>query len=181
MPKLPDPSDNGHNDATQDVSTHDTPPETEQPQYQLAICLTKGKGKRARSGEDIVDDRTISRVSIFLREKMGLASLLESETSSVIHLKTTDRVGETALAFKCDLLRAALLCDIIRNHDRQLNQSATWVYIKKGDNLWSRLPDAAVLTALIDDKAQLNPEWFRDEGQKPAVQGTYFKYKPRVF
>lgn len=64
-----------------------------------------------------------------------------------------------AVGFRCDLLTAAIVCDILRSHDRELGDAPTRVYIKRAE-AWEPLAGRVVLTVVVDGKCQLSPEVF---------------------
>ncbi len=78
-----------------------------------------------------------------------------------------ERGDEAAVAFSCDLLTAACICDTIRSHDRSVKDYPTRVYLKKVV-AWNKLPGAAVLTVVKNEKVQLNPEFFMVRYEKAA-------------
>ena len=69
-----------------------------------------------------------------------------------------NRDDESAVIFTCDLLTAALACDILRSECRRENGPVIRLYLKKG--AWQKVPSTAILTAIINDKAVLNPAVF---------------------
>jgi hypothetical protein len=77
-----------------------------------------------------------------------------------------DRPDETAVAFTCDLLTAACICDVIRTHDRAAGDHPCRVYLRRS-KAWERLPGAAVLSVLDDGKAVLNPDLFGSPVEPP--------------
>lgn len=72
----------------------------------------------------------------------------------------TEKASSTrAIAFCCDLLTAALCCDLTRSENRREGGPIIRVYLKKAD-AWTRLPEKAILTLVEEGKPILNPEIF---------------------
>ena len=65
-----------------------------------------------------------------------------------------------AVAFSCDLLTAATICDIIRSEDRKAGDSPTGVWVLRKS--WSRVSGNAVLTLVTDAGIKLNPDAFSE-------------------
>ena len=70
-----------------------------------------------------------------------------------------DRVDEAAIPFRCDLLTAACICDMIRTHDRGVKDYPTRVYIRK-KVAWEKVPANINLTTIEDGDPVLNPVVF---------------------
>lgn len=68
-------------------------------------------------------------------------------------------VGDVGIEFNCPLLQAAAICDMIRSEDRKSGDCPTRIYLHNG-RYWKKLDDGAVLTRLVDGKAQLHPKIF---------------------
>lgn len=94
-----------------------------------------------------------------------------------LDLTSTVRVGQDrmedvpAVVFICPLLEAAIICDVLRSHDRKAGDPPTGIYINKAAS-WSRVTNNTVLTVLVDGKARLNPVIFSDAvalGSAPKV------------
>lgn len=99
----------------------------------------------------------LTRLDPLVRLNLALAAQLDAAAGPIRVDK--DQPDETAVAFKCNLLRAAALCDVIRNHDRKVGDPPTRVYLKR--QVWARLPGATTLTVVgEDDDLRLNPTWF---------------------
>lgn len=69
-----------------------------------------------------------------------------------------DAKDEVALVFKCDLLTAATVCDVIRAEDKKAGDFPTRLYLLRKE--WSRIPSYVVLTVMKNDKVVLNPKIF---------------------
>lgn len=79
------------------------------------------------------------------------------------------RMDETAVAFTCDLLTAACICDTLRGHDRRAGDYPTRVYLQKAV-AWNRLPNDMMLALVEDGKVVLNPRVFTIELERaPSV------------
>lgn len=91
-----------------------------------------------------------------LRERLSLASRLER---TPIRLDS-DKVH--IVAFSCDLLTAALICDIIRSNDRKLGDRASPIYRQRSPGgKWVRASDTTVFTTTdTDGKAHLSVDVF---------------------
>ena len=70
-----------------------------------------------------------------------------------------DRMDETAVAFSCDLLSAACICDTLRNHDRRVGDHPTRVYFYR-DASWEKIPGNKILVVVEGERCFLNPEIF---------------------
>lgn len=126
-----------------------------------------------------MEDRT-ERLAIALEALERLPTAMRNEIIPKLHRDTLLRMGKgerkedvPALEFSCSLLEAALICDIVRNHDRLAGESPADVYIHRGTT-WTRVIFSQVLTVLINGKAALNPAFFTntnvaaiDDGCKP--------------
>lgn len=69
-----------------------------------------------------------------------------------------DKADDVGIVFKCPLLEAACLLDVLRSEDRKLGQPETRCWVRRKG--WTRLPATAVLTLTGDGELRLNPEWF---------------------
>lgn len=112
-----------------------------------------------------------------LSKMIGIADLVDMNPANVVKI-TTEKKVEAAIVFICPLLHAALVCDIIRKHDRKVEAKPTRVYIRKA-RVWNRVSSTALLTVAKETDAQLNPEVFRIEVVKPIVTGTILHPKPK--
>lgn len=65
---------------------------------------------------------------------------------------------EKGSQFTCDLLAAALVCDIIRSYDRSVGDIETRIYLNKGDGIWTKLSKNAIL--VVSGGKKLNPKYF---------------------
>lgn len=99
----------------------------------------------------------LDKVDPSVREKLKLSDKISRQTVDM----RFDRVKESdeaAVVFNCDLLTAALICDILRSHDREMGDSPTRLYLKRKS--WSRIPSYVVLTVVVNGHTELNPEVF---------------------
>lgn len=64
-----------------------------------------------------------------------------------------------AVPFTCDLLTAAIACDVLRSNDRKLGDELTRVYVLR-ESRWTRVTSKTVLTVIVEGKVRLNPEVF---------------------
>lgn len=90
---------------------------------------------------------------VILRDKLDL------RRESVI-LLDKNRLDETAIPFTCDLLSAACICDVIREHDRRAGDYPARVYYRRA-TVWEKLPATAILSLVRPGKVILNPGVFR--------------------
>lgn len=93
-----------------------------------------------------------------LRQRL-LKGKLDTRRESLIEAKSRDKLRETGAVFTCDLLTAALTCDLIRNNDRKAGDYPTRVYVRYA-TVWERVTAAVVLTEVVGGKVILNPEVF---------------------
>lgn len=82
------------------------------------------------------------------------------------------RADEAAVAFCCDALTAALVCDIVRSHDRRAGDAPTRCYLFR--KAWSKVPGTVALSVVEDGQAKLNPALFgeRIEAEEPTPLET---------
>ena len=73
-----------------------------------------------------------------------------------------DRGDEVAVAFTCDLLSAACICDTLRSHDKRAGDYPTRVYLFKR-TAWSRVPGSITLATVKDGSCTLNRTIFNVE------------------
>src|SRR5580692_11214103 len=96
--------------------------------YALALCLF--------DSDHIPED---------LRLACKLDEVLDRDPANIVKIypdsRDEDDMKETGAVFTCDLLQAALVCDVIRNHDRASNLSPTRVYIHR--KVWTRISGMA--------------------------------------
>lgn len=115
----------------------------------------------------------IQRVDPFIRSMMKLGEKLNKDPSEIIRVDE-NRPDERGVVFVCDLLSAALLCDIIREHDKKSSEDPTRVYLRKGKGVWRKLASSEVLTVTrknngqvdgnsSDSLAVLNPKIFKSQ------------------
>lgn len=70
-----------------------------------------------------------------------------------------NRDDEVAVEFSCDLLTAAVICDILRGHDREGGDNPTRIYIKR-DARWLKVPSHVVFVDTSTGVARLNSALF---------------------
>jgi hypothetical protein len=104
----------------------------------------------------------LDRVAPDLMERLG--PQLDLGRDSVVRVGTAkdreDRFADTAVPFRCDLLSAAMICDVLRATDRKFNDAPTRIYLLR-DGKWRRLVGDAVLSVVDGGKVQLNPAIFK--------------------
>lgn len=98
----------------------------------------------------------LDRLDQRLRSQL-LAGRLDLKRPIVMDKNLED---EVAVAFCCNILAAACICDSIRAHDRRAEDSPTRVYIRRTGN-WTKVAREAQLTIVIDDRSILNPKLFK--------------------
>ncbi len=69
------------------------------------------------------------------------------------------RDDDPAVVFKCDLLAAAAVCDLIHSNDRETGNPPTGVYLYR-NSAWWRVTNQTVLTILDGGAVRLNPAVF---------------------
>lgn len=100
----------------------------------------------------------VERMPAIVREAVfGAGNNCKLDLTDAIRIDPS-RADEVAVAFRCDLLTAALCCDVIRGHDRDAGDPSTRVYVFR--KAWSKLPSAAMLTQMAGGKVQLHPSVF---------------------
>lgn len=73
-----------------------------------------------------------------------------------------DRIDEAAVAFSCDLLTAACICDTLREHNKRSGEYPTRVYLRRG-TAWTKLSGQVTLTRVVGDRVELDYELFPPE------------------
>lgn len=86
-----------------------------------------------------------------------LKGRINPSKDQVITITVKEGQTERAIPFTCELLQAALVCDIIRSHDRQAGDTEARIYIEK-DGEWKKMERTAILT--ISGGKKLNPKYF---------------------
>lgn len=74
-----------------------------------------------------------------------------------------ERIEESpTLAFKCPLLQAALICDVVRSHDRKVGARPSELFVNRSgdDDGWRRIVYGDMLTVVVNGRAILNPAVF---------------------
>lgn len=95
---------------------------------------------------------------ILLRGKLDATQAIWTDKS---------KMDEVAVAFTCDLLTAACICDTIRTHDRNAKDYPTRVYIFR--RAWSKVAGDALLSLVEDGEVVLNPALFNVQEIEPAM------------
>jgi hypothetical protein len=78
-----------------------------------------------------------------------------------------ENMEETGLAFSCNLLQAASVCDILREHDGKVGQTPTRIYLRKV-RVWQKLPGDCILVKYD----RLNPAVFPPERGVAVMSDT---------
>lgn len=91
-------------------------------------------------------------------------------------LTDPDRMDETAVAFRCDLLSAACIIDTIRAHDFLAGDHPTRCYLSRTGKTWTKLPGRVVLSRAVKGKISLSPDVFGVEDR--SVELIALKPKP---
>lgn len=99
----------------------------------------------------------IDHINPFIRD-IALKGKIDTNAKPILIDK--HRPDETCVPFTCDLLNAALTLDILRQEQQNTNDPPIRAYIYR--RVWSRLPNAAVLTLVDNGKTLLSPEVFRE-------------------
>lgn len=129
------------------------------------------------------------RLAIWLDDVERLPPQMRLEVYPHLDLTRVHRVGQgekneeqPALAFKCPLLQAALICDVIRNHDRTVGVRPSELYINRSGEEFGfrRIVYGDVLTVLVNGKAALNPAVFGGaliDDRPPEVKPLFIRRK----
>lgn len=115
---------------------------------------------RWRIAVNIVD---LSRVDETIRQLLLAGKV---DRSAVIRTDP-DRPDEAAVAFSCDALTAACICDTIRDHDRRVGDHPTRAYVQRAGGAWVKLPREAMLSRVVGGQPVLDPSIF-PESVKPS-------------
>ncbi len=98
-----------------------------------------------------------------------------------LDLSTVLRVGQgekiddvAAVPFRCPLLEAAIVCDVLRSNARRLGHPPPELYISRDGGRWVRITYSTVLTIVSAGKTKLHPKVFPTE----AVMGPPPKVRP---
>lgn len=112
--------------------------------------------RRERLGVNVFD---LDRLDQSLRKNLLGGNL---DLGEAIWFGRKYESDECFVAFSCDLLSAACICDLLRNYDRQLGDVATRIYLRKGriTPSWYKLPPTLVLTEMDGEICRLNPVVF---------------------
>jgi hypothetical protein len=133
-------------------------------------------------GRDNVDspyDLAINLADLDRLEPEHKAHLLKDKLSPKLIVVDMNDPKEVALAFKCGLLSAAMVCDIIRIQDWKAGDYPTRVYIRRDRSnpnaMWSKIPDKVPLAVKCNGTWVLNRAVFRQ-----AVMGKVAVIQPSV-
>lgn len=96
--------------------------------------------------------------------KLKLVAHLEVTPQEYLKIDKDRAEPEAALAFDCQLLQAALMCDMLRHYDRKAGDKPTRVYAFKA-KVWTRVPTNVTLTRV------------RHEGAKPELNPLFWDVK----
>lgn len=114
----------------------------------------------------------VERIDPSIRAQMIAGKIDAKTTIQMPQFSTTDE-GAIAVAFVCDALTAATICDVLRSNDRACGDQPTRIYINKGKG-WTRVSGVTALTVVVDDDVQLNPSVFEQSavvtGPPPPVK-----------
>lgn len=117
------------------------------------------------------------RLSPAWRRDLGAAKL--DLTQPILMDEALDKEGqplrpdEVGVAFRCDLLTAALTCDILRDRDRiagRTDPSATITRVYLLREKWSKVPADVMLTWLVGGVVVLNSDLFQNQMRVAAAQ-----------
>lgn len=148
---------------------------------------------------DQINDQTIQMIPLgdsSSGEELPLLIEDQNEVQIAVNLFDLDRVGEemrtlmfgkslkptpividkndeteVAVPFSCGLLRAAMMCDVVRGTDRKCGDPPTRVYLKR-KTTWTKVSGQALLTVVDDEeKCRLNPKMFKVKSseEKPLI------------
>lgn len=120
--------------------------------------------------KEITDDRperlAINIADLTRLDEFVLRQLLGGKLDGSPTRTDKYRADEAAVMLTCDLLTAAIACDVIREHDREAGDPVTRVYLRRVE-AWRRLPADAVLTVVEREgdrqSVVLNPDVFVED------------------
>lgn len=92
-----------------------------------------------------------ARAKLFPKGVLDLAAVLNVEPG---------KKDGRAVAFACEMVKAAVILDVTRSNDRKLGLPETRAYLRRG-KVWVKLPADAVLTVVRDGACVLDPDLFR--------------------
>ena len=105
----------------------------------------------------------IDRIPADLSLKLGLANKLDfTETIAA----TGSHGPAPAVVFKCSLLEAAVVCDLVRSYDRRMRNPISGVFVSRNGGVWVRIQNWMQLTLKEPDpdsgkeRVVLNPRAF---------------------
>lgn len=111
--------------------------------FRMAVCLTD-----------------LDRLDPAQRQRMLKGKL---DLTKIVQVTLPDRRQPVpCVAFTCDLLTAALVCDLLRDGDSRCDDVPTRVYVLKRES-WSRVPLDTRLTVAECGKVVLNRSFFAAE------------------
>jgi hypothetical protein len=89
------------------------------------------------------------------------------------------REGDPSVMFSCELLLAAVICDLIRSRNRETGEPTIGIYVCRAGEVWQRARDRDVFTVpgLTGGPRRLNPEFFRSVEPERAI-GTLARKGP---
>jgi hypothetical protein len=120
--------------------------------------VTNGKAPVPRPEKLAVSLQDLDRAAPLFRRQM-LAPNLDASEAVFAGPKRLP-----AVAFHCDLLIAACICDTLRAHDLSFGDNPTRVFIRRAWNRpWVEVPGAAKLTLAGGGEVRLNPALFPPE------------------
>lgn len=119
--------------------------------------VTQNGQRREKLAINVFD---LDRIDPDFRRKI-LAERLDLTHHIDMRFDRIKEADEAAVEFTCDLLTAAIICDILRSHDREVGDFPTRLYLKRES--WSRIPSRVVLTVTEHGKVKLNPKLFPTE------------------
>lgn len=102
----------------------------------------------------------LDRIEETVRASMFADKLVLTDTVWV----DRNRVDEIAVVFKCSILKAACLLDVVRGRDRRAGDHPTRAYIRRR-RVWDKIPADALLTLVEDGQTVLNPAVFKIEAK----------------
>lgn len=97
------------------------------------------------------------------------------DLTTIIRVMGESVAGDTPIvAFSCDLLTAAVVCDLLRARARKEGKVPPRMYWNKTGVSWYRVTLDVVFTVVVNGRARLNPEAFPNE----VLPGAPLPVKP---
>ncbi len=121
----------------------------------------------------------LQRVNVSVRAKLVSDKL---DLSKIVRIDENRGRKVPALLFRCDLLIAAAVCDVLRANDRRAGENPTQVYVMR-DRAWTRVTWNTLLTVQNEQgEIVLNPAVFgaSANGEPKVIKGKVEPEAPQA-